>query len=115
MFPPFVRRCGIEIAPRSLLCHPLDFEDGERLARFRRQLGRRGRERARGQLGNFIRIEPDEMTKPADIDLRRIGSVRKRDLEHPPPAAGTGARADRRICDHASPERVDRFVRKSAA
>lgn len=75
----------------------------------------RGRRRdfARSQFANLVRVEPDEMTTPANIDHRSRRVVGERDFDHGMMTTRTITPRQALAVNRAQPERVDGFVSKS--
>src|SRR2546423_4207297 len=69
LFPPFIGRGAVEVAPFGFGGNPFYFFDGEDLARFLRELGRRRSRRQRHKRLDLAGVEPDEMAGSANIDL----------------------------------------------
>ena len=81
LLPPVIGRLTIEIRTTRLFRHLLYFQHGNRFARFLRHLRRRRWDWTRDKSIDFVGVEPDEVTYPANVDSHR-GFVRQFHFNH---------------------------------
>ena len=102
----------IDIGVLRLFGELLYLFDRNLFARLLRQLGCGRGQRLRHEGVDFVRVEPDEVTTLANIDLDR-GGVGKGDLCHERSARGTGTTGGALAADGMQPQGIDRFGRES--